>query len=291
MLGEFERLRPTTTVLVPQLLSVWVAQLEARRKRSPEGLRFVAVGGAPVSEALSERAWELGIPVHEGYGLTECCSVVAVNRPGRRKAGTVGEPLPGLDVSVEQGEVVVNGPIVMVGYLSAAPAKQPWRTGDLGNLDRDGFLRVTGRKDNLLVMASGRNVSPEWVEAMLMGDPRVGACAVLGHGRPHLNVLLIPSPSGERWLTESSPAHVLLWLEQVCIELPAYAVPKEFVVCGSTEAKRIGLLTPNGRIVRETAKKAYPALKAARGLAAAQASSVQPASKGERCVVLRSTSF
>jgi long-subunit acyl-CoA synthetase (AMP-forming) len=281
MLGEFERWRPTTTVLVPQLLSAWVAQLEARSKRPPQGLRFVAVGGAPVSEALAERAWELGIPVHEGYGLTECCSVVAVNRPGRRKARTVGEPLPGLDVRIEQGEVVVNGPTVMEGYLSTGAAKQPWRTGDLGALDQDGFLRVTGRKDNLLVTASGRNVSPEWVEAMLMGDPRVGACAVLGHGRPRLNVLLIPSPSGERWLTESPRAHVLLWLEQVCVELPAYAVPKDFVVCGATEAKRIGLLTSNGHIVRETAKKAYPALKAARCLAAARASSMQPASKGE----------
>ena len=86
--------RPTTAVLVPQLLSVWVAQLEAGNKRAPESLRFVAVGGARVSETLTERAWELGIPVHEGYGLTECCSVVTVNRPGRRKAGTVGEPLP-----------------------------------------------------------------------------------------------------------------------------------------------------------------------------------------------------
>jgi long-subunit acyl-CoA synthetase (AMP-forming) len=289
MLGEFERWRPTTTVLVPQLLSAWIAQLEAMCKRQHQGLRFVAVGGAPVSEALAERAWELGIPVHEGYGLTECCSVVAVNRPGRRKAGTVGEPLQGLDVRVEQGEVVVNGPTVMEGYLSAGAAKQPLRTGDLGGLDRDGFLRVTGRKDNLLVMASGRNVSPEWVEVTLMGDPRIGACAVLGHGRPHLNVLLIPSPSGEHWLLQAPPAHVLLWLERVCIELPAYAVPKDFVVCTATEAKRIGLLTSNGRIVRETAKKAYPALKVARHLVAASPKS--RTSEGGNRVALRSASF
>lgn len=186
---------------------------------------------------------------------------------------------------------MVNGPSVMAGYLSPALAKQSWRTGDLGNLDRDGFLRVTGRKDNLLVMASGRNVSPEWVEATLMGDPRVGACAVLGHGRPHLNLLLIPSLSGERWLTESPRAHVLLWLEQVCIELPAYAVPKEFVVCGSTEAKRIGLLTSNGRIVRETAKKAYPALEAARGWQQPKQVPCSQQAKERRRVVLRSASF
>ena len=67
----------------------------------------------------------LGIPVHEGYGLTECCSVVAVNRPGRRKAGTAGEPLPGLDVAIDDGEVVVRGPTVMAGYLHGAPVDGP----------------------------------------------------------------------------------------------------------------------------------------------------------------------
>src|SRR6185437_6713417 len=98
LLATFEAVQPTTAVLVPQLLSGLVAQLQARKGRAPASLRFVAVGGARVSETLTARAWELGIPVHEGYGLTECCSVVAVNRPGRRKAGTVGEPLSGLNV-------------------------------------------------------------------------------------------------------------------------------------------------------------------------------------------------
>jgi long-subunit acyl-CoA synthetase (AMP-forming) len=264
MLRAFKQWRPTTTVLVPQLLSAWIAQLETEGTRPPEGLRFVAVGGAPVSEALAERAWELGIPVHEGYGLTECCSVVAVNRPGRRKAATVGEPLPGLDIRVEDGEVVVSGPTVMQGYLHAERTKQPWRTGDLGSLVCDGFLRVTGRKDNLLVTSSGRNISPEWIEAMVLSDPRIGACAVLGHVQGHLSVLLIPSPLGERWLLEAPRAHVLLWLEQICLDAPAYAVPKDFVVCAATEAKRVGLLAANGRIVRDVVRKAYPALKLAR---------------------------
>jgi long-subunit acyl-CoA synthetase (AMP-forming) len=264
LLTAFEQWRPTTTVLVPQLLSAWMAQLEASGKRPPDCLRFVAVGGAPVSGVLAERAWDLGIPVHEGYGLSECCSVVAVNRPGRRKPATVGESLPGLVVRIEDGEVVVHGPTVMEGYLHGSRAEQKWRTGDLGHVDQDGFLCVTGRKDNLLVMASGRNVSPEWVEAVIRSDPRIGACAVLGHGQHELSVLLIPSASEERWLLQAPRAHVLLWLEQVCIDLPAYAVPKDFVVCTPTEAKRIGLLSASGGIVRDAALKAYPALKLAR---------------------------
>jgi long-subunit acyl-CoA synthetase (AMP-forming) len=265
----FWEVQPTTAVLVPQLLSGLVAQLEAQNLRAPGSLRFIAVGGARVSETLTARAWELGIPVHEGYGLTECCSVVALNRPGRRRAGTVGEPLPGLDVRIEDGEIVVGGPTVMDGYLHGPRAEGVWRTGDLGERDADGFLTVTGRKDNLLVTANGRNISPEWVEAMVMSDPRVAACVLLGHGMSHLSVLLVPSPHGEEWLMESPRAHVLLWLEQLCIDAPAYAVPKDFVVCPVAQAKRIGLLTANGRVVREAALGIYPALKLARRPAAA----------------------
>lgn len=264
LLAAFETVQPTTAVLVPQLLSGFVAQLEARNARAPESLRFVAVGGARVSEALTTRAWELGIPVHEGYGLTECCSVVSVNRPGRRKAGTAGEPLRGLDVRIDDGEIVVSGPTVMQGYLHGPRAEAPWRTGDLGHRDKDGFLSVTGRKDNLLVTANGRNISPEWIEAMVMSDSRVAACALLGHGMNHLSVLLVPSHRGEEWLMDAPRAHILLWLAQTCIDAPSYAVPKDFVVCPAAQAKRIGLLTSNGRVVREAALGIYPALKLAR---------------------------
>jgi acyl-CoA synthetase (AMP-forming)/AMP-acid ligase II len=263
LLVAFEMVQPTTAVLVPQLLSGLVAQLEARNARAPESLRFVAVGGARVSEALTTRAWELGVPVHEGYGLTECCSVVAVNRPGRRKAGTAGEPLRGLDVRIDAGEIVVSGPTIMQGYLHGLPAEARWRTGDLGRCDEDGFLSVTGRKDNLLVTANGRNISPEWIEAMVMSDPRVAACVLLGHGMSQLSVLLVPSHRGEEWLMDAPRAHILLWLEKICIDAPSYAVPKDFVVCPAAQAKRIGL-TSNGRVVREAALGIYPALKLAR---------------------------
>jgi long-subunit acyl-CoA synthetase (AMP-forming) len=265
----FWEVQPTTAVLVPQLLSSLVAQLEARDLRAPASLRFVAVGGARVSEAVIARAWERGIPAHEGYGLTECCSVVALNRPGRRKAGTVGEPLPGLDVRIEDGEIVVIGPTVMDGYLHGPRAEGVWRTGDLGECDAEGFISVTGRKDNLLVTANGRNVSPEWIEAMVSSDPRVAACVLLEHDMSHLGMLLVPSPHGEEWLMESPRAHILLWLEQICIEAPSYAAPKDFVVCPAAQAKRIGLLTANGRVVREAALGIHAALKLARRPAAA----------------------
>ncbi len=269
LLGAFGAARPTTAVLVPQLLAGFVAQLEMGNARAPESLRFVAVGGARVSEALSERAWKLGIPVHEGYGLTECCSVVAVNRPGRRRAGTVGELLKGLEVRIEDGEIVVSGPTVMEGYLHGPRTDGRWHTGDLGQQDEDGFLSVLGRRDNLIITANGRNIAPEWIEAIVMSDPRVAACALLGHGMDRLRLLIVPSHHGEHWLMASPRAHIQLWLESLCAEAPSYAVPKDFAVCPGAQAKRIGLLTSNGRIVREVALNLYPELKLARRSAAA----------------------
>ncbi len=224
----FARHRPTTSVLVPQVLAAWVGGLDAGAARAPDSLRFVAVGGAPVGAELAEKAWSLGIPVHEGYGLSECCSVVAVNRPGQRKPGTVGQVLPGLSVEIDDGEILVDGPTVMEGYLHGPPATRPWRTGDLGALDPSGYLTVYGRKDNLIVTSYGRNVSPEWIEAMLLADPRFAACAVLGHGAPHLSALIIPSRSGAQWLAEAPSAQVLMAMELACRDAPSYAVPRDF---------------------------------------------------------------
>ena len=182
----------------------------------------------------------------------------------------MGEPLPGLDVRIDDGEVVVSGPSVMHGYLHGNPAQRSWRTGDLGGLDEDGFLSVAGRKDTLLVMSSGRNVSPEWIEAMLRtGDPRVAAAVVLGQGMDQLNALLIPSAPGEAWLIESPRADILLWLEQACGDAPPYAVPRNFVACPAWQAKQNG--PPHLEWAHRAQRRvtAYPALMRARCLAAA----------------------
>jgi len=154
---------------------------------------------------VAEMAWQLGIPVHEGYGLSECCSVVAVNRPGERCSGTVGRPLNGLDVSIVSGEIVVDGPSITDGYLGQDPAQRPWRTGDLGAIDQDGFLTIHGRKDNLIVTSFGRNISPEWIETMLLGDLRIAFCAVVGHGEPYLTVVIIPSRMAKAGLLIQAP--------------------------------------------------------------------------------------
>ena len=246
----FETHRPTMSVLVPQLLKHWAAELQAVSQTAPSSLRFVAVGGAPVPKQVANTAWSLGIPVHEGYGLSECCSVVAVNRPKQRRPGTVGQPLSGLSVSIDNGEIVVDGPSITDGYLGQEPAQGAWRTGDLGEIDRDGFITVQGRKDSLLVTSFGRNVSPEWIETMLLADPRIAFCTVAGHGEPHLTALLIPSPQGAAWFANATSTDILDLVSDHCSDAPEYAVPRAYVVVSFQEALNNQLLS-NGRPIRK----------------------------------------
>ncbi len=252
----FERAKPTTSVLVPQLLALYAGQLAAAGVRPPAGLRFVAVGGAAVPPALARSARHLGIPVYEGYGLSECASVVAVNRPGAGRDGTAGQPLPGLEVAIEDGEIVVQGPTVMDGYLHGEAAPRRWRTGDAGSLDADGFLTVHGRRDNLIVTPYGRNLSPEWIETMLMGDPRIGACVLCQAGDPaRLTVLLIPSRLGEGWFRAAPHKEIAALVAQACEAAPNYARPQLAVVIWREDASAQALFTPNGRPRRAQVQK------------------------------------
>ena len=252
----FERERPTTSVLVPQLLALYAGQLAASRKRPPESLRFVAVGGAPLSPLLAAAAARLEIPVYEGYGLSECASVVAVNRPGASRAGSVGQPLPGLRVEIEDGEIIVEGPSVMDGYLHGDAAPRRWRTGDMGRIDPDGFLTVYGRRDNLIVTPAGRNINPEWIETMLADDPRIGASVLCQIGDPaSLALLLIPSRFGAVWFQAASLEDIDRLVAKACQAAPDYARPKGAFVIAPDEAMRLGLFTANGRVRRGEAAK------------------------------------
>ncbi len=237
---------PTATVLVPELLAGWVAWLERSGHTAPPSLRFVAVGGAPVPVKLAEKAWALGLPVYEGYGLSECCSVVAVNRHGERRPGTVGKPLPGVAVSIEEGEIVVSGPTVMQGYLGSFPAPKRHRTGDAGHFDADGNLIVEGRIDDIIVTSTGRNIHPEWLEPMLLSDSRISRCAVV-NGGTHPHAVLVPA--GE-WLLQAEQGEVDALVDQLCADAPAYARPGKSTVLAESLLKQHALITANGRLRR-----------------------------------------
>jgi long-subunit acyl-CoA synthetase (AMP-forming) len=257
--------RPTCMVLVPQLLANWIRRLSGDVGTAPDSLRFVAVGGASLAPALAEKAWRRGIPVYEGYGLSECGSVVALNRPEGRKAGTVGKPLPGLDVRIVDEEIVVGGPSVMDRYVQGKPAGGSWRTGDVGEIDGDGYLTVRGRRDNVLVTPLGRNISPEWVEALLDADPRI-ACSIVIHCEgPYLTALLVPSARGEEWFDRASHEDIAVLISACCAEAPSYAIPRHSVVVLTNELSAQGLLTADGRIRRRPVLDEYADLLARAG--------------------------
>ncbi len=260
--AAYARHRPTVGVLVPELLRLWVGELAATGRMAPESLRFVAVGGAPVPAGVAAAAWQLGIPVHEGYGLSECCAVVALNRPGARVAGTVGAPLPGLVVSLAaDGEILVDGPSVTDGYLGGPPARRPWATGDLGVFDDAGRLRVLGRKDNVIVTALGRNVSAEWVETTLLDDPDITACAVV-EAAGAVAALILPTRRAETALT-TDRGRLVAQVAARCSGLPAYARPVRIEAMTRAEALALQLLTGNGRMRRQAVRAHFAAAASA----------------------------
>lgn len=230
--------RPHSMILLPEMLKLLVASLESTATRL-ESLRFAAVGGARTAPELLLRARALGIPVFEGYGLSECASVVSVNCPGADRPGSVGRPLPHAPVRIS-----ANGEIE-VGMEDPASGNSTWlATGDLGHQDDDGFVYVNGRARQVLITAYGRNVSPEWVESELLSEPPIVQAMVLGDDQPGLGALLVTMPGVSR--------HALLEaLDRVNERLPDYAR-----ICGFRQVDPFtaagGQVTANGRLRRPT---------------------------------------
>jgi len=243
MLSTLIACQATTTILTPQLLHAQVAAIEAGHPQ-PAHLRFVAIGGASVSERLLLRAQTLGIPVFEGYGLSECASVVSLNTESDHLSGSVGKPLQHTTVKfADDGEICVKG-ATLLGYTSGEPVPEFWPTGDIGYLDDSGFLHLTGRKKNIFITSFGRNVSPEWVERELTLHPAIAQAAVFGEARPW-NVAVIV-PRGNASQTDIDNA-----IEEANLVLPDYAQVKCTLPAAMPFLPQNGQLTANGRLKRE----------------------------------------
>ena len=161
-------------------------------------VQYAISGGAALNERLSHFFRGIGVTILEGYGLTETTAAATVNRPDRVKIGTVGQPLPGVAIRIDEvGEVLIKGANVFGGYWDneAATAdtfaEERWfRTGDIGQLDDEGFLSITGRKKELIVTAGGKNVAPAVLEDRLRSHALISQCMVVGDGKPYVAVLI-----------------------------------------------------------------------------------------------------
>ena len=240
------RHQPHSMILLPQMLRAWAAWLAHTGERAPASLRMVAVGGASVGTPLVQAARAVGIPAYEGYGLSEGASVQTLNLPWADCPGSAGQPLPHARVRVNsEGEIEVAGSLFR-GYLGDAAAPPAWwPTGDLGHIDADGFVHVRGRRKHVLITAFGRNVSPEWVETALRGEPAVAQAVVFGEAQPALSAVLWPTRAD---VPDSALAAAV---ERANATLPDYAQVHHWVRASAPFTAEAGMSTANGRPQRE----------------------------------------
>lgn len=236
----------TSCILVPEMLKALLYACKHERARFPH-LRFAAVGGAKVPAALLAEAAQFGLPVYQGYGLSESASVVAVNVPGRNKPGTVGTMLPHVRMELaEDGEIILQEPAIL-GYAGGEACCGAYPTGDIGSCDADGFLSIRGRKKNLLITGFGRNVSPEWPESALLAQPEIAQAMVYGDGEAMLSALIVPSSVPDE-------AAVAQAVARANASLPDYARIGRWQ-CRAPFTISSGELTGTGRIRREVILK------------------------------------
>ncbi|WPG40923.1 AMP-binding protein [Variovorax sp. EBFNA2] len=234
--------QPHSVILLPQMLRAWSGYLLQSGQRAPDSLKLVAVGGAAVGAKLLHDARGVGIPAYEGYGLSEGASVQTLNLPGHDRPGTAGRALPHARLRIApDGEVEVAGSLFL-GYLgdAAAPPKW-WPTGDLGRIDADGYLHISGRRKHVLVTAFGRNVSPEWVETALRCEHALAQAVVFGDAQPALCAVLWPVRA------DAPDAQLQAVVDAANATLPDYARIQRWARGRASFDAASGMATANGR--------------------------------------------
>jgi long-chain acyl-CoA synthetase len=231
ILADCQAVRPTLINGVPYFYDkVYRHLLESGKADEPRALselfggriRCCCAGGAALADHVASFFVDHGVPLVQGYGLTESSPVITTGTPENNRIGTVGPAIPGVDVRIaNDGEILTRGPHVMVGYWkkpqeTALTIKDGWlHTGDIGVLE-DGYLRITGRKKELIVTAAGKNVAPTLLEGLLSQDPLISQVAVFGDARNYLSALIVPNRDAlraeivSRKIPVTGPADALL---------------------------------------------------------------------------------
>jgi long-chain acyl-CoA synthetase len=244
-------------------------------------IRTFCSGGAPLAPELAEFFWSLNVPVYQGYGLTETSPVVTANLPTANKVGTVGRPIPRVEVRIaEDGEILVKGPNVMQGYYRKPAetrevlSEDGWfRTGDIGKLDADGYLIITDRKKELLKTAAGKFVAPAPIENMLKSCPYITNAIVVGDKRKFVSVLIvlnftaIEAEAKRQGREFATPSQMLAdpWVrdlishevERLTASLAQYEKPKRFALLEQDFTYASGELTYTLKMKRRVIEERY----------------------------------
>ncbi|MGO4755835.1 long-chain fatty acid--CoA ligase, partial [Streptomyces sp. 2MCAF27] len=243
-------------------------------------VRHAFSGGSAMERRLGLFFAGAGVTIFEGYGLTETTAAAVANPPDRTRFGTVGVPLPGTAVYIEDdGEVLLSGDQVFEGYLSDPKAtdavlRDGWlATGDLGTLDDDGYLTITGRKKEILVTSSGKSVSPVVLEERIRAHPLVAQCIVVGNDRPYVAALItLDADAVAHWLAMRGrpelPAQELVREPELELEIRRAVVAantlvsqaesiRTFRILAAQFSEEHGLLTPSLKLKRKAIEQAY----------------------------------
>jgi long-chain acyl-CoA synthetase len=246
-------------------------------------LRFFVSGGAPLLPEIARFFHAAGLPILEGYGLTETSPVICVNTFDHWKIGTVGQKVPGVEVKIaEDGEILTRGPHVMKGYYNkpeataeAIDADRWFHTGDIGEIDMEGFLRITDRKKDLIVTAGGKKIAPQAIEGTTKTSPFVANAVMLGDRRKFPLMLIVPNFANlEAWAKHKGLAYAdhsaLAKLPEarakierevlkVLRDLAHFEVPKKFIIVERDFTIESGELTPKMSVKRKVVEKNYAA--------------------------------
>ena len=241
-----------SVIMLPQMLKAYVHWLSATGHRAADSLAYVAVGGAAIGPQWLVRAHQMGVPAYQGYGLSEGGSVQAVNLPGRNRLDSVGHLLPHAQVRfAPDSEILLRSP-AFLGYAGQTATTQDWfPTGDLGYVDDEGFLHLSGRKKNLVITGYGRNVSPEWVETCLQDHVGIRAAVVLGDGQRELGAVVWPEDS------DTPDDLISNAIAGANTSLPDYARVGRWVRARQAFSMEHGISTANGRPVRAAVERLY----------------------------------
>jgi len=267
----------------PQALTGRIAdRLVGARVRERIGgrIRYCISGGAPLGPKIMEFFFAVGIPIIEGYGLTETSPVICLNVPGRERPGAVGPPVPGVELSFgEGGEILTRGPCVMQGYFRNEEATRlalhdGWfHTGDVGHLDAEGNLHITDRLKDLLVTAGGKKVAPQPLEGQLKASRWVSEAVMLGDQRPYCVALLVPNfanleaeakdkgwpHANRRELLRSAPVRALYQgiIDELNRNLAPFETIKRFELLDRDLSAEAGELTPTLKVRRKVVSQAF----------------------------------